>query len=503
MQAPSDQPPTTGATATDDPHRPQYHFLPPANWMNDPNGLIQWGRTYHLFYQYNPNGSFHSTIHWGHATSEDLVHWQHLPIALAPTPGSADADGCWSGCAVDYGGVPTLIYSGHRNGQQRPCLATSTDELLTWQKYPGNPVIPEPPPGLDLVAFRDHTIWREDGVWYQLIGAGIKGQGGAALLYRSADLRAWKYLHPVLVGDAQRTTPVWTGSMWECPDFFQLDGRHVLVTSIWEKGDPGEDDRLHYSVAFVGRYHERRFVPAVEHKLDHGDRYFYAPQSFCDRQGRRIVLGWVQEGRSREAQRVAGWSGMMSLPRELTLGPDGCVRMRPVRELVTLRAEHMLCAAMAVPAGQSVVLPEIVGDTLELLVELVLAPGGRCGLAVRRAPDGAEQTVILYDSATRQLIVDRERSSLNPDADRSLHVAPLSLPVGEPLRLQIFLDGSVLEVYANDQICITSRIYPTRPDSLGVALLVERQDAQLLRFDAWQMRSIWAGQRTDSNANNR
>ena len=123
---------THAQDATNDPHRPVYHFLPPANWLNDPNGLIQWNDQYHLFYQYNPHGPFHATIHWGHAVSEDLVHWQHLPIALAPEPGTADEDGCWSGCAVDNEGVPTLIYSGNRDRVQRPCLATSTDDLLTW-----------------------------------------------------------------------------------------------------------------------------------------------------------------------------------------------------------------------------------------------------------------------------------------------------------------------------------------------------------------------------------
>ena len=95
-----------------DRQRPRYHFLPPANWLNDPNGLIQWRGRYHTFYQYNPNGPFHGTIHWGHAISDDSVHWEHLPIALAPTPGGPDADGCWSGCAVDHDGVPTLIYTG-------------------------------------------------------------------------------------------------------------------------------------------------------------------------------------------------------------------------------------------------------------------------------------------------------------------------------------------------------------------------------------------------------
>src|SRR5438552_1232240 len=111
-----------------DPHRPHYHFLPPANWMNDPNGLIQWKGQYHLFYQYNPYGSFHAQIHWGHAVSSDLVHWTDLPIALTPTPERADTEGCWTGCAIDNNGTPTLLYSGVH--PQVVCLATSADDLL-------------------------------------------------------------------------------------------------------------------------------------------------------------------------------------------------------------------------------------------------------------------------------------------------------------------------------------------------------------------------------------
>jgi len=137
----------------DDLHRPQYHFLPPANWMNDPNGLIQWRGQYHLFYQHNPGCPCWGTMHWGHAVSENLVHWTDLPIALAPTPGGPDADGCWSGCAVDNDGIPTLIYTGVF--PQRQCIATSTDDLLTWEKHAGNPVIAAPPEGLDVTGFRD------------------------------------------------------------------------------------------------------------------------------------------------------------------------------------------------------------------------------------------------------------------------------------------------------------------------------------------------------------
>jgi beta-fructofuranosidase len=234
-------------------YRPLVHFTPPFGWLNDPNGLIQWTGTYHLFYQYNPHGAFHGTIHWGHAVSPDLVHWRHLPIALAPTPGTPDEDGCWSGVAVDDDGVPTLIYSGNRQGAQRACLATSADGLLTWQKYAGNPIIPAPPADLDLVAYRDHSVWREDGLWYQLMGAGIQGRGGAALLYRSATLREWEYLHPLCVGDIHSHAPLWTGGMWECPDFFALGDRHVLSVSVWH------EEQLYYSAALVGTYqHHRR-----------------------------------------------------------------------------------------------------------------------------------------------------------------------------------------------------------------------------------------------------
>ncbi|HSH77862.1 MAG TPA: glycoside hydrolase family 32 protein [Herpetosiphonaceae bacterium] len=468
-----------------DPHRPVYHFLPPANWLNDPNGLIHWQGQYHLFYQHNPHGAFHATMHWGHAVSEDLVHWRHLPIALAPEPGTPDEDGCWSGCAVDDNGVPTLIYSGNRDGVQRACLATSTDGLLTWQKHHGNPVIPEPPPELHLVAYRDHSVWREDGAWYHLMGAGLEGQGGTALLYRSADLRTWEYLHPLLVGDMHRFTPIWTASMWECPDFFALDDRHVLIVSVWDTG------QLHYSAAMVGNYHDHHLVPEIEHKLDHGDQHFYAPQSFTDAQGRRIIFGWVHEGRGAQEQLASGWSGVMSLPRVLSLSASGHVCMQPAPELAALRAEHMRCDSISVPAGEVVELPDVSGDTLELLVDMAPGPDGSCGLIVRRAPDEAEQTRITYDGVQHQLIVDRTRSSLDLGVDHNSHAAPLTLEPGEPLRLHIFLDHSVLEIFANERVSITSRIYPTRRDSVGVALVAEGADAQLQALDAWQMHSVW------------
>ena len=171
-----------------DPHRPGYHFLAPANWMDDPNGVIQVGGEYHLFYQWIPNSPSRSggAFHWGHAVSNDLVHWRDLPIALSPTPGGPDQEGCWSGGAVNNQGTPTIVYRGRVGGSTAACIATSTDGLLTWKKHLDNPVISEANEEDDYPA-GDPYVWREGDFWYCVMGTHTK-TGGAAVLYRSADL---------------------------------------------------------------------------------------------------------------------------------------------------------------------------------------------------------------------------------------------------------------------------------------------------------------------------
>jgi beta-fructofuranosidase len=482
---------TPGDKLADDPHRPLYHFLPALNWMNDPNGLIQWDARYHLFYQYNPNGPFHGTIHWGHAVSEDLVYWDDLPTALAPSPGGPDEDGCWSGCAVDNDGVPTLVYTGVRGGDTRKegaCIATSSDGLLTWKKHPGNPVIASPPQDLDVVGLRDPCVWKEGGTWCLLLGSGIEGVGGTALLYESEDLIHWDYAGPIYTRDKSATDPVWTGPMWECPQFFPLGDEQILIVSVWE------DDVLHHTAYFAGTYADHKFTPRATRRLDLGADY-YAPYTMLDDKGRRIVWGWSWEARSSEAQRAAGWAGVMSLPRILSPRPDDLLGIEPVPELRVLRGAHRRLTDVSITPASLNVLRGVRGDCLEIVAEFEPRDAKEFGLRVRCSPGGEEQTLIVYNPATKRLVVDREHASLDPEAHGGVHGGSLELAEGEHLKLHVFLDRSIMEVYANGRASITERIYPSRPDSLGVHLFARGGEAELKSMDVWEMKPAWRSER--------
>jgi beta-fructofuranosidase len=250
-----------------DPRRPQFHFVAPANWMNDPNGPVYWNGIYHMFYQHNPNAAVWGDMHWGHAISRDMIHWRHMPIALAPTPGGADADGCFSGTAIVQNGQVQLMYTGVRavnevdatikGGAQSyletQCLAIANDpDLRTWSKLL-DPVIAAPPQDLEVNGFRDPSPWRQGDWWYTVLGSGIANQGGAVLLYRSKDLRSWEYMH--ILAKREGTTsgnpdPFDTREVWECPEFFPMKDRHVLIYSasgkVWWKSGKLDQERMAY-----------------------------------------------------------------------------------------------------------------------------------------------------------------------------------------------------------------------------------------------------------------
>lgn len=474
------------ARAAADPHRPAYHFTAPAGWLNDPNGLTQRDGEYHLFYQFNPYAPVHDRIHWGHAVSTDLVHWRDLPIALTPSDGP-DVDGCWSGVLVYDGDIPTIVYSGRHDGRELPCVATGTSDLVEWTKDAGGAVITAPPAGIEVTAFRDHCVWREGAVWRQLIGSGIRGEGGTAFLYESADLRKWTYVGPLLVGDStigDPAAPDWTGTMWECVDLFRIGDedaadRDILVFSAWDEGV------THHPLYWSGRYEGDRFTPAALHRLDLGGRYFYAPQTMRDESGRRLMFGWLQEGRPDSAAVAAGWSGVMSLPRVVTAAPDGSIHQAPAPEVDALRNDLLLSQS----ATLSVDPVEVArGDQLDLELRLTIPDGGGVTIALRATDDDAERTVLRLQrhGARAELSLDRSRSSLDPEVDASPRAGSVLVDADGGLDVRILVDHSALEVFAGG-VPLTARVYPTRADALGIRLSGDDVPVQMR---AWSMRSV-------------
>jgi beta-fructofuranosidase len=454
--------------------RPRYHFTAPANWLNDPNGLIRWNDEYHVFYQYNPAGPFHNTIHWGHAVSDDLVHWRDEPLALSPTPDGPDREGCWSGCAVDDDGTPSILYTGGDGRTQLPCLATAADpDLRRWDKHDGNPVIEAPPDDLDVLEtdhweaeFRDPCVWRDGGRWHQIIGTALTDAGGAALHYTAQSLSEWRYEGPLLVGE--RTTG---DTVWECPELLDLGDRHLLHVSNYED-----------VVYFLGEVHEGRFEGDRRGVLDHGD--FYAPQSLSAGD-RHLTFGWLPEARDVGAQWDAGWSGALSLPRVLSTGADGRLRQRPAREVRNLRERRVATdRSLSLSPGERRSL-DIDGRTMELDLEIALRDADAVELSVFDSPDGREQTGVRY-SKGGEVVVDRSAASddLRVTTDPQRMAVP---PHDEPLSLRCFLDESVLELYANERHCLTSRVYPAREDSTGISASAEGGRATISGLSAWEL----------------
>jgi beta-fructofuranosidase len=462
-----------------DPLRPQFHLLPAANWMNDPNGPVFWKGKYHLFFQYNPNGAYWGDMHWAHAVSTDLVHWKHLPVALAPTPGGYDSEGCFSGSTVIDHGTPTIIYTGVQNApvdqatlvdgehsfRETQCLATSHDpELRTWNKLP-QPVISAPPAGMKVTGFRDPCMWRDGTWWYLAIGSGEPHVGGEILLYRSRDLRHWEYLHVLHGGKwsgKAGKNPVDTGEMWECPDFFALDGKHVLLYStegkvIWEVGE--------YDTK------ELKFHPQKQGLLDLGA--YYAPKSMLAPDGKRILFGWVTEKRPEAEYRAAGWAGAMALPRVLNVNSAGELEMRVVSQIDQLSTPAGAATASS-PLAQS-----ITGSIHGLSGEV--SGSFPAGLAATFSLAGVPDPLLRLRFEGTSLVIDDQ--------------APVRIRAGQRVNFNVFLDGSIMECFVNDQIAFTKRVYPKgiTAETETVATLDTPVSGGLVEFKVWQMRAISPG----------
>jgi fructan beta-fructosidase len=484
----------------DGPFRLQYHFTPPQNWTNDPNGLVYYQGEYHLFYQFNPFGTKWGHMSWGHAVSPDLVHWRDLPVALAEENGIMIFSGSAvvdkhnsSGLCASHGpdhSCLIAIYTGHTPQRQTQNIAFSNDRGRTWTKYKNNPVI-----DLGLKDFRDPKV-----MWYQparkwVMTAALPDQHKVRF-FESRDLIHWKALSDFGPAGA-------TGGVWECPDLFELPiaggagKRWVLIVNINPGGIAGGSGTQY----FVGEFNGSRFTnankPSEALWMDYGKDYYAAVSYFGHKPGddRRIMIGWFSNWQYANDTPETDWRGAMALPREITLvqTDQGIrVRQRPVRELNELRQ------AVSAPAIAPITFDEANrrlrtassdGKTLEIEIELGAGEARHYGIKV--FGNGSDGTEIGIDRNKRELYIDRTHSGKTSFSKYfpGRQTAPLG-PTGT-VKLNIFLDRSSLEVFVNDgAVTLADRVYPG-PSDTRLNLFAAGKEPRIESLRLWRLQSIW------------
>ena len=458
--------------------RPSFHLSPYAGWMNDPNGFSYYQGKYHMFYQYYPYDSHWGPMHWGHAVSSDLLRWEHLPAALAPDR-PYDCDGCFSGSAVTMlDGRQMLMYTGVRKEVQPDgsIRDIQTQNLafgdgIHYEKYRDNPVLTEAdlPPGGSRFDFRDPKMWQcTDGSWRMVAVNDHPGEGGQVLLYESRDLLHWSLLGPILTNHNR------IGLMWECPDFFPLDGYDVLLASAQDMLP--KDFEYHNgngTFYMLGHWEEERGSYSVEsdHAADYGID-FYAPQTILTPDGRRVMIGWMQNWDTCNLHTApVPWFGQMSLPRELSVR-NGILYQQPLRELEGLRKLHVSHREILL-ANREISLPGIQGRTLDMTLEL--EPESDAPLfnrfAVRFAKNERYQTTVSFRpyesvlkidrkfSGSRRAVIHQRRAKVRHDRGR--------------LKLRLILDRYSCEVFVNDGEQVLSMALSTDPDAQGVTFFAD------------------------------
>jgi beta-fructofuranosidase len=465
----------------EDSHYPRYHFCSPEHRLNDPNGLCYWQGRWHLFYQgYPPEDP---RQHWGHAVSDDLIHWRDLPYAIYPNPERA----CYSGSALVEEDRVIAMYHGTTVGSM---VAVSDDPLLlNWEKVTGKAVIPHAP-DLPYNIF-DPCIWKQGETYYALTAGRkpIPESGNpvrAVFLHRSKDLANWEYLHTFLEGDHYGLV----GDDGACPYFWPIGNKHIL---------------LHFSHMSGGKYllgdydtQRDKFVVTDGGDFNHGPVApggVHAPSACPDGQGGVIAIFNVNPAKPTE-----GWNQLMTLPMRLTLAPPGepdPLRIEPAGDIESLRAEHRHIDTTTLPANEEVVLDQIQGNSMEIIAEIDPQGAPMIELKVLRSPNAEEFTRIMFQQGRgyrprSAITIDNTRSSLLEDvSSRMPETAQFTLGPGEPLRLRVFVDRSVVEVFANGRQYVALRAYPGREDSVGISLRAQGRDGVLKSLDAWQMKSIY------------
>ncbi len=457
--------------------RPAFHLAARVGWMNDPNGFSYYNGEYHLFYQYHPYDLNWGPMHWGHAASSDLLHWHHLPAALAPDT-SYDRDGCFSGSAIVLpDGRHMLLYTGvmktsQPNGStkdiQTQCVAIG--DGVNYEKYSGNPVLSARnlPEGGSPSDFRDPKIWEEpDGTYRCVVGNCDAHKDGRILLYRSKDGLCWEYETTLAVNQDR------FGKMWECPDFFELDGKQVLLTSPQDMLPKGfEYHNGNGTLCLIGRLEKEtyQFCEERNQSVDYGID-FYAPQTVAALDGRRIMIGWMQNWDTCNFRGMGlPWYGQMSLPRELQI-KEGRLIQKPIRELENLRTGKVQFENVLVT--DTIWLDGIKGRLIDMEMTIRPEAGERLfrKFAVYFAQDERYQTSVSFRPYESIVKIDRKQSG----SRRAIIHQRRSLvkSSGGELKLRLILDRFSAEVFVNDGEQVLSAVIYTDQLADGISFFAD------------------------------
>jgi sucrose-6-phosphate hydrolase SacC (GH32 family) len=450
--------------AAQDPERPMFHFRAPALWMNDPNGPLFHDGFYHVFYQFNPYGETWGHMHWGHARSRDLVYWSDLPVALWPSKDKGE-EHCFSGCArINAQGRPMVFYTsvaGQAGVPNQQWAALGDKRLFAWTKFAGNPVLDLKMSGVPPFtgAWRDPFIFKEQGRIFMILGADTQEKAMIPLFEaQNGNLDKWIYRGILYESEKKKV------DFFECPNIVKLADKWVLMYSPYRA--------VEYIVGHLDM-NEYRFIPETRGVVDPGqvkDNGFYASNILLDPHGRTILLGWL-----RGFPQGQGWNGCMALPRQISLDNTGHLIQEPVPELQKLR-RHSSEFPSFVLNDESRDFVEIQGDMLELSVEMEPVQAVSFGVELRCSLDDTRSVPIRYDG-------------------RSITVAgaqvPLELAKRQPLKLHIFLDHSVLEVFVNDGSLCLSRVISSLPSDNGVRIYCIGGSVIVKNMHMWEMDSIW------------
>lgn len=464
----------------DDADRPLFHLSPLVGWMNDPNGFSYHDGLYHLFYQYNPYKTQWAPMHWGHAVSEDLLTWKYLPTALAPDMPYDDKDGCFSGSAVFLpDGRHLLMYTGVATGghladgtvaeRQTQCLAIG--DGVDYVKWPANPVIgpDDIPSDIDTRHFRDPKMWLEEDGTYRCVAAalGAPEKSGRILLFSSADGFEWHYERTLLRNDGRY------GVMWECPDFFELDGYSVLLVSPQDMIPVRHDFHCGNNViCFLGHTDKEtgEFVEESCATVDHGID-FYATQTLLAPDGRRIMVAWMQNWDTITANtKEDRWFGQMNIPRELSVRNGGLCQW-PIRELESYRCNRVAYENVALNDVLS--LDGVSGRCVDLLLNIrpVDPENPYHQFVLRFAEDGQFYTSLRFKPAKGEFKIDRTRSG----SRRALlhHRKCVIGRYTDELKLRVVLDRHSAEIFINGGTHVMSVTLPTNEDADGITFCAD------------------------------